>query len=107
MASVDATGSQKLLSSVLSKGSAATPEEVKAALAIPATVDYKLIRYFPRGIPPVYQELEAAFEVSPAQLPELVSQLAAHPAIGNLNVLVRGIPPVVKVAEVSAVLGAA
>jgi len=107
MASVDATGSQKLLSNVLSKGPAATPEEVIAALAIPATADYKLIRWFPRGIPPVYQELEAAFEVPQTKLPELVSQLAAHPGISNLNVLVRGIPPVIKVAEISAVLGAA
>ncbi len=107
MASVDATGSQKLLSTVLSKGSTATAEEVKAALAIPATADYKLIRWFPRGIPPVYQELEAALEVPQTSLPELVSQLAAHPAISNLNILIRGIPPVVKVAEISAVLGAA
>jgi len=106
MGSVDARGSQKL-TDLIKKGSAATPEEVKEALSIPATSEYNLIRYFPRGIPPVYYEFEATLEVPQTKVAEAVSYLAAHPAITGINILSRGIPPVVKIAEITATLGKA
>ena|ERR1700728_3846448 len=104
MGSVETRGSQKLIADLIQKGSAATPEEVKAAFAIPATDEYQLLRYFPRGIPPVYYELEATFQVPQPSLPDAITSLAAHEAISNINVLIRGIPPVVKTAEITAVL---
>jgi len=104
MESADARGSEKLLAALIQKGSAATPDEVKEALAIPAASDYRLVRYFPRGIPPYYFQLEAALEVPQTKVAEAVTHLAANSAIQTINVLMRGIPPVIKTAEITAVL---
>jgi hypothetical protein len=84
-------GSQKLLAQLVQKRTA-TPEEVKAAVSIPTTADYKLVGWKPRGIPPFYYELEMTFQVAPRNVGELVNHLATNAAIQNINILINGIP---------------
>jgi hypothetical protein len=87
-----ARGSQKLLAQLAKKGAAATADDVKAAVSVPAAADYKLLRWLIRGIPPVYFELETSFQVKPSQLGDAVNQFAANSAIRNINILINGIP---------------
>ncbi|HET9284094.1 MAG TPA: hypothetical protein VFR24_19255 [Candidatus Angelobacter sp.] len=87
-----ARGSQKLLAQLVQKRTAATPEEVKAAVSIPTTADYKLLRWQIRGIPPFYYELETDFQVAPQNVGELVNHFAVNSAIRNINILINGIP---------------
>jgi hypothetical protein len=87
-----ARGSQKLLAQLAKKGAAATPDEVKAAVAAPTTADYKLLRWLIRGIPPVYFELEAMLQVKPQHLGEAVNHFVANSAIRDINILINGIP---------------
>ena len=98
-----ARGSQKLLAQLAKKGSAATTAEVKAALALPANSDYKLLRWLIRGIPPVYFEVETTFQIQPKQLGEAVSRFAANGAVRDINILINGIP-FPDIAQISAVL---
>jgi hypothetical protein len=97
------TGSQKLVASLIAKGKAASPEEVKQALSIPQSSEYTLLNWFPRGIPPVYRAAEATLEVPQAKLPEAISALAANASVRNINILINGIPAVYK-AQITAVL---
>ena len=92
MSSEAARGSQKLLAQLVKKGTAATAEEVKAAVALPAASDYKLLRWLIRGIPAVYYEVETVFQLQPKQLGEAVNHFAANTAIRNINILINGIP---------------
>lgn len=85
-------GSQKLLTQLVQKRASATPEEVKAAVSIPAVADYKLLRWHIRGTPPVFYELVADLQSSPQHVGELVNHLATNPAIRNINILINGIP---------------
>jgi hypothetical protein len=85
-------GSHKLVAQLAKKGAAATHEDVKAAVALPAASDYKLLRWLIRGIPPIYLELETMFSVKPQQLGELVNHFAANSAIRDINILINGIP---------------
>ena len=87
-----ARGSTKLLSELIKKGSAATPEEVKAAVSVAATADYKLLRWFIRGIPAVYYEVQTVFQVQPSQLAEAVKGFTANAGIRDINILINGIP---------------
>jgi hypothetical protein len=95
-----ARGSEKLFANLAKKGTAATVEDVKAAVSLPATADYKLMRWLIRGIPPVYYEVETLFQVKPAQLGEFVNHFAAQAGIRGVNILTNGIP-VFDVAEVN------
>jgi hypothetical protein len=85
-------GSQKLVAQLAKKGAAATHEDVKAAVALPAASDYKVLRWLIRGIPPIYFELETMLSVKPQQLGELVNYFAANSAIRDINILINGIP---------------
>ena len=87
-----ARGSQKLLAQLVKKGAAATAEEVKAAVALPAASDYKLLRWLIRGIPAVYLEIETVFQVQPKQLGDAVNHFVATAGIRNINILINGIP---------------
>src|SRR5262245_30259962 len=87
-----ARGSEKLLAQLARKGTAATPEEVKAAVALPATSDYKLLRWLIRGIPPFYLELETAFQMKPQQLGDAINHFTATAGIRGINILINGIP---------------
>ena len=98
-----ARGSHKLLAQLAKKGAAATPEDVKAAVALPANSDYKLLRWLIRGIPPIYFEVETTFQVQPKQLGEAVNRFAANAAIRDINILINGIP-FPDIAQISAVL---
>ncbi|MCU1252745.1 MAG: hypothetical protein JWQ49_5774 [Edaphobacter sp.] len=85
-------GSEKLLSELIKKGSAATPDEVKAAVAVPAAVDYKLLRWLIRGIPPVYYEVETLFQVRPDQVSDIVKSFTANERLRGIDVFIYGIP---------------
>lgn len=99
-----ARGSEKLLLAQLAKkGAAATLEDVKAAVSLPATSDYKLLRWLIRGIPPVYFEVETAFQVKPQQLAEFVNHFATQAGIRDLDVFIYGIPKP-DIAQVNVVL---
>lgn len=97
-------GSEKLLAQLAKKGAAVTAEDVKAAVSIPANSDYKLLRWLIRGIPPVYFELEAALQVKPQQLGDVVNHFAANASIRNINILINGIP-VPDWAQVNVIVG--
>lgn len=92
MANDVARGSQKLLSELIQKGSAATPEEVRAAVSVPAAADLKLLRWLIRGIPPIYYEVETTFESSPAQLPAAINGLLSNAGIHEVHLFPYGIP---------------
>ena len=98
-----ARGSEKLLAQLAKKGTAATVEDVKAAVSLPATADYKVLRWMIRGIPAVYFELETAFQVKPQQLADFVNHFAAQKGIRDLNILINGIPKP-DIAEVNVIL---
>ena len=98
-----ARGSHKLLAQLAKKGAAATHEDVKAAVALPAASDYKLLRWLIRGIPPVYLELETVFSVKPQQLGDLVNHFAASAGIRDIKILINGIPKP-DIAEVNVVV---
>ena len=87
-----ARGSHKLLAQLAAKGAAATTEEVKAALSLPANSDYKLLRWLIRGIPPIYFEVETTLQVQPKQLAGLVNHFAESSGIRDINILINGIP---------------
>lgn len=84
-------GSKKLLEQ-FKTGAPISHEEVKAAVAAPAGSEYKLLDWHVRGIPPVYWEVEAAFQVDPQQLGAAVTHFAANASIRNINILINGIP---------------
>jgi hypothetical protein len=98
------TGSQKLVSALIAKGTSATHDDIKSALSIPPSPEYTLLHWFPRGIPPIYKSAEATLEVTQEKLPEAISLLAKNASINSLNILIRGIPPIYK-AQITAVLG--
>jgi hypothetical protein len=84
-------GSKKLLEELAKKGAGSSPEEIKAAVAVPANADYKLLDWHMRGIP-AFWELEAVFQVSPPQLGQAVTHFAENAAIRNIDILINGIP---------------
>lgn len=87
-----ARGSEKLLAELIKKGAAATHEEVKAAVALPAGTDYKLLRWLIRGIPPIYFEVETTFQLTPQELGQAVNTFAGNAAVRGINILINGIP---------------
>jgi hypothetical protein len=97
------TGSQKMLTALIQKGSAATVEDVKAAVAVPAAAELKLLTWQIRGIPSIYLELEAVFQTQYTKVADAVNRFTAVDGIKNINVLVRGIPKP-DIAEISAVV---
>jgi hypothetical protein len=86
-------GSQKLLEHLRKNGETPSVEEIKKAIAMPAKVDYKVLQWLIRGIPPAYLELDATLQVSAAHVGDLVSHFVAlnDSAIG-LAVFTKGIP---------------
>jgi hypothetical protein len=92
MATDAARGSQKLLSELIKKGTAATPEEVKAAVAIPAAAEIKLLRWLIRGIPPIYYEVETVVELPVAQAAGLLGALLHNPTLRDVYLNTRGVP---------------
>jgi len=85
-------GSEKLLSNLINKGSAATPDEVKAAVAVPVAADYKLLRWLIRGTTPVYYEVETEFQVRPNQVSDLVNSFIGNKSIRDVNISIYCIP---------------
>ena len=85
-------GSKKLLEQFRTKSGTVNPEDVKAAVAAPSGSELKLLNWHVRGIPPVYWEVEAAFQAKPEQLGQAVSHFAANASIRNIEILINGIP---------------
>ena len=98
-----ARGSHKLLAELIKKGAAATADEVKAAVAVPAASDLKLLRWLIRGVPPFYYEVETVFETQAKQLSNIVNFLATNNGIREINILTHG-TPVYDTAQITAVV---
>jgi len=92
MASSPARGSHKLLSELIKKGAAATAEEVKAAVSVPAAAELKLLNWLIRGLPPIYYEVETVFQAQPAQVSAAVNGFLSNASIRNVNILINGLP---------------
>jgi hypothetical protein len=86
-------GSQKMLEHLSRNGDAPSIDEIKKAVALPSSVDYKVLNWLIRGIPPAYLELDATLQISTAHLGDLVNQFVKlnDSAIG-LEILINGIP---------------
>ena len=86
-------GSQKLLEGLAKNQEAPSIEEIKKALALPVSVDYKVLNWLIRGIPPAYLEWETTLQVSTANLATVVNHFVGlnDSAIG-LQILINGIP---------------
>ncbi len=88
-------GSQKLLENLPRNGEMPTVDEIKKALAFPATINYTILNWLTRGIPPAYLELDATLQCPANQLGELVNQcVRLNDSTLNLNILINGIPTV-------------
>jgi hypothetical protein len=86
-------GSQKLLEGLAKNGETPSMDEIKKALAVPATVNYNVLRWLVRGVPPAYLHLDATVQVPMAQLGEFVNHVVKlNDSTLNLNILVNGIP---------------
>jgi hypothetical protein len=101
-APVISRGSDKLIAGLAQKGLTATPQDVIAALAVPSSLS--LLRWHPRGIPPVYFEIEAAFQVKRADLAAAVASFSAHNGLKGIKILTNGIPAVYDTAEIQVVI---
>ncbi len=86
-------GSQKLLENLARNGEIPTVDEIKKALAFPASLNYTIPNWLTRGIPPAYLELDATLQCPVTQVGEMVNQLMRlNDSTINLNILVNGIP---------------
>ncbi len=86
-------GSQKLLEGLAKNQDVPTLDEIKKAVALPASVDYKVLNWLIRGIPPAYLEWETTIQVSTANLATVVNRfLDLNDSTIGLNILINGIP---------------
>lgn len=86
-------GSQKLLEGLTKNEEAPSIEEIKKAVGLPASVDYKVLNWLIRGIPPAYLEWEATLQVSTANLAQVVNHFVGlNDSTIGLRILTNGIP---------------
>ena len=86
-------GSQKLLENLSKNGETPSIDEIKKAVALPSSVNYKILNWLVRGIPPAYLELDATLQVSTAQLAEVVNRFVQlNDSTIGLEILINGIP---------------
>jgi hypothetical protein len=86
-------GSQKLLEGLAKNQEAPSLDEIKKAVALPASVDYKVLNWLIRGIPPAYLEWETTLQVSTANLATVVNHFVGlNDSTIGLNILINGIP---------------
>jgi len=86
-------GSQKLLEGLAKNQDAPSIEEIRKAIALPAAVDYKVLNWLIRGIPPAYLEWETTLQVSTANLATVVNHFVAlNDSTIGLRILTNGIP---------------
>jgi len=86
-------GSQKLLEGVAKNQDTPTLDEIKKAVALPVSVDYKVLNWLIRGIPPAYLEWETTLQVSPANIGTVVNHFVGlNDSTIGLRILINGIP---------------
>jgi hypothetical protein len=86
-------GSQRLLQTLSKNGEVPSLEEIKKALDLPANIDLRVPNWLIRGIPPVYLELDATFQVPIAGLTEVVNRfLQLNDSSIGFKILINGIP---------------
>jgi len=86
-------GSQKLLEGLAKNQDAPSIEEIRRAIALPASVDYKVLNWLIRGIPPAYLEWETTLQVSTANLATVVNHFVGlNDSTIGLRILTNGIP---------------
>jgi hypothetical protein len=86
-------GSQKMLEHLAKNGDTPSIEEIKKAVAFPPSVDYKILNWLIRGIPPAYLEWDATLQVSTSHLAEVVNHLVKlNDSTLGLEILINGIP---------------
>jgi hypothetical protein len=86
-------GSQKLLEGLTRNEELPSLDEIKKAVALPASLDYKVLNWQIRGIPPAYLEWETTLQVKPADVAQVVSHFVAlNDSTIGLRILTNGIP---------------
>lgn len=86
-------GSQKMLECLARNGDTPSIEEIKKAVALPASVDYKILNWLIRGTPPAYLEWDATLQVSTSHLADVVNHLVRlNDSTLGLYILINGIP---------------
>ena len=86
-------GSQKMLENLARNGETPSVDDIKKALALPANVNYNVLRWLVRGIPPAYLHLEALLQCPVGQVGDVVNHLfKTNDSTLGLHILVNGIP---------------
>jgi hypothetical protein len=98
MANVEAAerplrGSQKLLEHLSKNGEAPSIDEIKKAVALPPGLEWKILSWQIKGIPPVYLELDARIQVSTTDLAVVVNRFVQlNDSAFTFHILINGIP---------------
>lgn len=86
-------GSQKLIANLAKNGEVPSLDEIKNALALPASVQLKVPNWLVRGIPPAYLELNASLEVPIKNLADIVNRFVQlNDSTISMKILINGIP---------------
>jgi hypothetical protein len=86
-------GSQKLIAQLSQKGESITVEDVRAALNVSNEVQFKLLRWHVRGLPPAEIELNASLQVSQQHLGEVVQRIVnTKDLAAGIEIFPYGIP---------------
>ncbi len=86
-------GSQKLLQKLSGQGHVPALEEIKKALSLAPGVELKVSNWLIRGIPPVYMELDATFQVPLNHASAVLNGLIGLKDSNiNLHIFINGIP---------------
>jgi hypothetical protein len=94
-------GSQKLLLGLARNGEMPSAVEITEALGLRSVEGLLVQNWLTRGIPPVYLEFDATFQVPIEGLNQLMNSfLQLNDSSILFNVHIRGIPPVVDFATV-------
>lgn len=86
-------GSQKLITQLAQKGESLTVDDVRSALNVSNAVQFKLLRWIIRGIPPAEFELNAALECPQSNLGEIIQKIVdARDLATGIEIFPYGIP---------------
>jgi hypothetical protein len=86
-------GSQKMLEHLAKNGAVPSLEEIKKALALPASTGVVVLNHLIRGLPPAYLELNATLQVPIAHLSDVVNRFVQlNDSTINMRILINGVP---------------
>ena len=95
-------GSQKLLKGLASNGEIPSAREITKALGLQSVEGLLLQNWLTRGIPPVYLEFDATFQVPIGSLNQVMNSFVQlNDSSIAFKIFTRGIPPVVDFATVT------